>query len=39
MEDGNNLFSTKVRVRQNSSKNVAEEIEMRYERGLTESEG
>lgn len=39
MEDGNHLLSTEVRMRQESPKNIAEETEMRYEKGLTESEG
>lgn len=39
MGAGNNLLSTKARESQNNPKNVAEETDMRYEKGLTESEG
>lgn len=39
MEDGNRPLSREVRMRQTSPKNIAEEIEMRYEKGLAESEG
>ena len=39
MEDGNHLLSTEVRMRQESPKDIAEKTKMRYEEGLTESEG
>lgn len=40
MEAGNHLLSTEVRMRQESpKKNIAEKTEMRYEEGVTESEG
>lgn len=39
MEDGNYLLFIEVRMRQESFKNIVEEIEMRYEKGFIESEG
>lgn len=39
MEDGSHLFSTQVRMRQASPKNIAAEIEMSYEKELKKSEG
>ena len=39
MEEGNHLLSSEVRVRQESSEDMEENTKMRYEGGLTESEG
>ena len=39
MEDGDHLLSTEVRMRQESSEDMEEKTKMRYEEGLTESEG
>lgn len=39
MEDGDHLLSTEVRMRQESSEDMEEKTKMRYEKGLTESEG
>lgn len=39
MEDGYHLLFTEVRLRQKVPKYIAEEIESRFEKGLTESEG
>lgn len=39
MEDGNHLLPTEVRMRQASPQNIAEDIEMSYEKELTRSKG